>query len=188
MDYDDLTAEERSTLGRIRQRKQEIVREHRLKKSAGNNNPVMPKKTLAGRSNTSAKMKESLGAMGIDTSKAVERARSQSRGRKRERSASRGAAADAEMEGADGENKKRVHSSKSRSMSRGRSLSMAEPKPGSGLKDVAMRNRGIKLADKAQWRMNKMAKIGEADRVIQTKMPKHLFSGKTKGQASRDRR
>ena len=60
-------------------------------------------------------------------------------------------------------------------MSRGRSLSLASPKPGGGIKDEAMRNRGIKMADKAQWKRNKFAKIGEADRVIQTKMPKHLF-------------
>lgn len=37
---------------------------------------------------------------------------------------------------------------------------MAEPRPGSGLKDVVQRNKGIKMADKAQWRMNKMAKVG----------------------------
>lgn len=131
-------------------------------------------------------LQRSLGGMGIDTSKALERVRAQSRGRKRERSASR-APADADM-GADGEPKKRVHSSKSRSMSRGRSLSMADPSKNSGLKDAAMRNKGFKMADKAQWRMNKMAKTGEADRVIQTKMPKHLFSGKTPGHSTRNRR
>lgn len=115
--------------------------------------------------------------MGLDASAAVERARSASRmGRKRTRSQSR---ADA-MEGVeDGQPPaKRVHSSKSRSMSRGRALSMAEPKKGSGLKDVSQRNKALKLVDKAQKRMGKMAKAGEADRVIPTKMPKHLFSGK----------
>lgn len=56
------------------------------------------------------------------------------------------------------------------------------------VQDAAMRNRAIKMADKAQFRMNKMAKIGEADRVIQTKMPKHLFSGKMKSTGKRDRR
>jgi hypothetical protein len=45
-------------------------------------------------------------------------------------------------------------------MSRGRSLSLAEPRPGSGVKDVTQRNKGIKMADRAQWRMNKMAKVG----------------------------
>eukprot|EP00983_Pelagomonas_calceolata_P092191 1157637-Pelagomonas_calceolata.AAC.1 len=44
-------------------------------------------------------------------------------------------------------------------MSRGRSLSMAEPKE-AGLKDAKMRNKGLKMHDKAQWKMNKMAKVG----------------------------
>lgn len=59
---------------------------------------------------------ESLGAMGIDTSLAVERARSESRGRKRARSVSAArsdVSGDVDME--DAQPKKRVHSSKSRS-------------------------------------------------------------------------
>lgn len=64
-------------------------------------------------------------------------------------------------------------------MSRGRSLSVVAD-PRSGLKDPAQANKAIKMADKAQFKRNKMAKSGEADRVIQTKMPKHLFSGKRK--------
>lgn len=102
-------------------------------------------------------------------------------------------------------------------MSRGRSLSVAAPAAGSGLKDAGARNKAVKMADRAQRKMNKMvggarrdaarrsgrqrvhtrcfspksltnpllghtlatpqAKVGEADRVIPTKMPKHLFSG-----------
>ena len=107
--------------------------------------------------------------MGIDTSKAVERVRAESRGRKRERSKSKAKAEDEVMEEG-GPEKKRIHSSKSRSMSRGRSLSLAAPQPGSGVKDVAMRNRGIKMADRAQRKMNIMARIGEADRVIKIRM------------------
>ena len=53
-----------------------------------------------------------------------------------------------------------AHTAVCRSMSRGRSASMAPPTPGSGLKDVTMRNKALKMADKAQWRMNKMAKAG----------------------------
>lgn len=82
-------------------------------------------------------MQKSLGAMGIDTSKAVQRARSESRGRKRDRSAGR-AEDDTDM-AEQVEAVKRVHSSKSRSMSRGRSMSVADASPGSGLKDAAMR-------------------------------------------------
>ncbi len=65
-------------------------------------------------------------------------------------------------------------------------MSVAEPKAGSGIKDVAMRNKAIKMADKAQWKMNKLAKAGESDRAIKTKMPKHLFSGKMKSNGKRD--
>jgi hypothetical protein len=61
---------------------------------------------------------KSLGALGIDTSLAVERARSQSRGRKRERSLSKArsdaAGGEGDQEMADCTAKKRIHSSKSR--------------------------------------------------------------------------
>jgi nucleolar GTP-binding protein len=83
--------------------------------------------------------------------------------------------------------KKRVHSSKSRSMSRGRALSVAAPALNSGLKDASQRNKAQKLADRAQRLRNKQARAGEGDRVIQTKMPKHLFSGK-RGKGKTDRR
>jgi hypothetical protein len=46
-------------------------------------------------------------------------------------------------------------------------MSLAEPKQGSGLKDPVMRNKGIKMADRAQRRMNKMAKVGRAERLCE---------------------
>ena len=58
---------------------------------------------------------------------------------------------------------------------------------GAGLKDETEKMRAQKMADKAQRKMNKRAKTGEADRVIITKMPKHLFSGK-RGNGKTDRR
>lgn len=129
-------------------------------------------------------MRDQLASVGIDASRAVERARSRSqsrvgRGLKRDRSEAR-SEPDVDMEGADGARpSKRLHSNRSRSVSRARgALAAAEPSPGSGFKDKAQKNKAQKLADKAQRRMNKFAKAGEADRVIQTKMPKHLFSGK----------
>ena len=50
-----------------------------------------------------------------------------------------------------------------------------------------MKERAVKLADAAQKKRNKLAKAGEGDRVILTKMPKHLFSGK-RGIGKTDRR
>lgn len=64
---------------------------------------------------------------------------------------------------------------------------MQPPKKGEGVKDVVQKQKAVKLADKAQKLRNRMARAGEGDRVIQTKMPKHLFSGK-RGVGKTDRR
>jgi nucleolar GTP-binding protein len=72
-------------------------------------------------------------------------------------------------------------------MSRGRSA-LAAPSPNSGLKDASQRNRALKMADKSQRIMNKMAKQGESDRKIPTKMPKHLFAGKRPGHSTANHR
>jgi nucleolar GTP-binding protein len=187
----ELTEEQQADLTAIRRRKKVLVAGHRLKKNAANNQAVLPGTAgvkAAGRTITS--LRSSLGGMGLDTA-AVEarmRERSQSRGRKRSRSSAAEAAGDVEMGDAEpGSEKKRLHSSKSRSMSRGRSLSTAAPGPKSGLRDASAANKAIKMADKAQRKRNKQAKVGEADRVIPTKMPKHLFSGK-RGIGKTDRR
>lgn len=188
---EELTEEQRADLAAIRRRKKVLVSQHRVKKNATNNQAVLPGTAgtkASGR--TIGALRSSLGGMGLDTSamEARLRERSQSRGRKRSRSAAAAGEGDVEMEdGGDSAQKKRLHSSKSRSMSRGRSLSTAAPGPKSGLKDAAAANRAIKMADKAQRKRNKQAKQGEADRVIPTKMPKHLFSGK-RGIGKTDRR
>ena len=74
-----------------------------------------------------------------------------------------------------------------RSMSRGRALSTAKPIEGSGLKNMAQKNKAIKMGDRAQRRMGKMARRGEADRHIPDLKPKHLMSGK-RGIGKTDRR
>ena len=63
-------------------------------------------------------------------------------------------------------------------MSRGRALSTAAPKEGSGLASSEQKNKAIKMGDRAQRRMGKAARKGEADRHIPDLKPKHLFSGK----------
>jgi nucleolar GTP-binding protein len=65
---------------------------------------------------------------------------------------------------------KRLHSNRSRSLSRG-PKARAEARPGEGFKDTPQKAKAQKLSDKAQRKMNKMARAGEADRVILTKMP-----------------
>ncbi|KAF7966819.1 hypothetical protein HWV62_38835 [Athelia sp. TMB] len=50
-----------------------------------------------------------------------------------------------------------------------------------GMRDEAQSSRAIKLRNLGQRPRNMLAKAGEGDRVIKTKMPKHLFAGKRKG-------
>lgn len=187
---DELDEEQVKDLAAIRHRKRVLVTGHRLKKGTANNRAVVPHATRARTQLNTNTMRQSLESMGLDASAAVGRARARSAsrvGRKRTRSLdSSVAGGDMELDGS-AVTPKRLHSSKSRSMSRGRALSVAEPRSGSGLKDSAQVNKAVKLADKSQYKRNKMAKAGEADRVIQTKMPKHLFSGK-RGNGKTDRR
>lgn len=180
-DDEELTEEQRAALAAVSARKRQLIAAHRLKKSSANNRPVMPRKHGAKGQLSTTTMRASLEAMSMDAEAAISRARSRSAsrvGRKRTRSLSAAAGDGADADMADASTVKRVHSSKSRSMSRGRTASLAAPRSGSGLRDAEAANRAIKMADRAQRRRNKMAKIGEADRVIATKMPKHLFSGK----------
>lgn len=67
---------------------------------------------------------------------------------------------------------------RSTSRSRSRSRPPSEVVPGEGLKDSAQKVKTIKLAKKSVLKRNKNARRGEADRVIPTLKPKHLFSGK----------
>lgn len=50
-----------------------------------------------------------------------------------------------------------------------------------GMRDQGQADRAVKLRNLGQRPRNMLAKAGEADRHIRTKMPKHLFSGKRKG-------
>ncbi|KAG7672340.1 hypothetical protein Ndes2437B_g02294 [Nannochloris sp. 'desiccata'] len=190
MEEEHLTAEEADTLAAIRGRKAKIVADHRRKKKEGTNSAHMPR-TVAGadRSRTAARMEKELGDMGLDASAAAARVRSQSRGRTLQRKRSRSQAGkDADMMDAGEEQpQKRIHSSKSRSMSRGRALSLAPADARKGIKDDVQHNKAIKMADKAQVKMGRMARKGEADRHIPDLKPKHLFSGK-RPRGSTDRR
>ena len=188
----DMDDEEKALLAEVRGRRKELVETHRRKKSAGNNAPTLPRTVSASHADpakraTTRRMKESLEAMGVDPSRAVGRAREKSvarEGRLRKRSRS---AADADEAMGEGEETPRKHSSKSRSVSVARRVERADRSKGAGLRDDDERMRAQKMADKAQRKMNKRAKIGEADRTIITKMPKHLFSGK-RGIGKTDRR
>jgi nucleolar GTP-binding protein len=206
-----LTEGERADLEAIARRKRQLVEEHRLKKTNKGALPHKVKAMAAARAGSSVAvggmlrkagtapvqrlstrgMREALGGMGVDTSRAEARARSESRGRKRARSLSRGGAGEESGEGGDGEaaTKKRVHSSKSRSMSRGRSASAA---PAAGRIGAGVSERqaakAFKLADRSQARMIQHGKAGESDRHISVKKVKWQLAGKMPGHGSRNKR
>jgi nucleolar GTP-binding protein len=50
-----------------------------------------------------------------------------------------------------------------------------------GMRDGAQASKAEKLRNVKQRPRNMLAKAGEGDRAIKTKMPKHLFAGKRKG-------
>ncbi|KII92505.1 hypothetical protein PLICRDRAFT_103369 [Plicaturopsis crispa FD-325 SS-3] len=50
-----------------------------------------------------------------------------------------------------------------------------------GMRDDAQASKAVRLRYLGQRERNRQAKAGEGDRVIKTKMPKHLFAGKRKG-------
>ncbi|VAI83884.1 unnamed protein product [Triticum turgidum subsp. durum] len=148
--------------------------EHRMKKSTAESRPIVPRKHDKDRKFTTKRLGRQLTSMGVDPTAAVNRLRSQSRGRKRERSLSRADGDDAmEVDGQHSDKKLRM-----RSRSRSKSRPIEEVVPGDGIRDVAQKKKAIKKSRDSVKNRNKEARRGEADRVIPTLKPKHLFSGK----------
>ncbi|KAI5603650.1 hypothetical protein POPTR_001G258900v4 [Populus trichocarpa] len=180
MDGEELTAEEKEALAEIRKKKSLLIQEHRMKKSTAESRPTVPRKFDKDRKFTTKRMGRQLSAMGVDPSKAINRLRERSlstRGRKRERSTDRGHDdGDAMDMDVDQPNKKLRLRSTSRSRSRSRPPN--EVVPGEGFKDSAQKSKALKLFKNSAKKRNKDARRGEADRVIPTLKPKHLFSGK----------
>ncbi|CAI0628649.1 unnamed protein product [Linum tenue] len=153
---EDFTAEAEKDLQEIRKRKKLLIQKHRIKKSTAESRPTVPRKFDKDRKFTTERMGRQLSSLGIDPSRAIERARSRSvsrKGRKRERSV-----------GGDGS----VLSQRP----------LGEVVPGEGFKDSAQKMKAVTMARNATKKRNKDARRGEADRVIPTLRPKHLFSGK----------
>ncbi|XP_011006201.1 PREDICTED: nucleolar GTP-binding protein 1-like [Populus euphratica] len=180
MDGEELTPEEKEALAEIRKKKSLLIQEHRMKKSTAESRPTVPRKFDKDRKFTTERMGRQLSAMGVDPSKAINRLRERSlsrRGRKRERSTDRGHDdGDAMDMDVDQPNKKLRLRSTSRSRSRSRPPN--EVVPGEGFKDSVQKSKALKLFKKSAKKRNKDARRGEADRVIPTLKPKHLFSGK----------
>ncbi|KAM3194567.1 hypothetical protein ACQJBY_070936 [Aegilops geniculata] len=172
--HDELTEEQREILGKIRKKKAMLIQEHRMKKSTAESRPIVPRKHDKDRKFTTKRLGRQLTSMGVDPTAAVKRLRSQSRGRKRERSLIRADGDDAmDVDGQHSDKKLRT-----RSRSRSKSRPIEEVVPGDGIRDVAQKKKAIKKSRDSVKNRNKEARRGEADRVIPTLKPKHLFSGK----------
>ncbi|KAJ1645705.1 Nucleolar GTP-binding protein 1 [Coemansia asiatica] len=150
---------------RIRERKQIIAQESRIKDV---NRSKLTTKDKAMISST-GDFSEHLQRLGLDPTLADETA---SRiGRKRGRSESRDPA---------------VKLARSSSVA-ARAVSVIRDRSVMGLKDARQKLATEKSKNMSMRRMNRMARAGEADRAIMNKMPKHLFSGK-RSIGSNDRR
>ncbi|KAK4521314.1 uncharacterized protein ATC70_011929 [Mucor velutinosus] len=156
----------RTAADAIRDRKKLIVQAHRA--ARGRTRPVLPK-TAAAKFTTVSEMDRQLASMGIDGTDASERTRSAAESRKRTRHE---AIADEAVRDAG-------------AMDRGESE--AQEIASEGFRNVKQKLEADKQKKNVQKQSSKMGKRGEADRQIQTKMPKHLFSGK-RGMGSTDRR
>jgi nucleolar GTP-binding protein len=156
----------RTAADAIRDRKKLIVQAHRA--ARGRTRPVLPK-TTAAKFTTVGEMGEHLESMGIDATDASERTRSAAANRKRTRS---DAIPDEAVRDADAHD---------------RGDAEAEEISNQGFRNVKQKLESEKQHKKVQQQASKMGKRGESDRQIQTKMPRHLFSGK-RGMGSTDRR
>ena len=180
MDGKELTLEEQEALAEIRKKKSLLIQQHRIKKSTAESRPTVPRKFDKERKFTSERMGRQLSALGLDPTLAINRARSKSRGRKRERSLDRGGNDGDVVMDMDVDQPNKKLRARSRSLSRLRSMSRppGEVVAGEGFKDSAQKVKALKLGKKSVKKRNKDARRGEADRVIPTLKPKHLFSGK----------
>ncbi|XWS52519.1 hypothetical protein CRYUN_Cryun11dG0077500 [Craigia yunnanensis] len=182
MDGNELSPEEQEALAAIRKKKSLLIQQHRIKKSTAESRPTVPRKFDKDREFTTQRMGRQLSHMGLDPSLAINRVRSRSRGRKRERSLDRGDNDGSEAMDMDVDRPNKMLRVRSRSLSMSRSRSRSRPPselvPGEGFKDSAQKVKAHKLAKKSVKKRNKDARRGEADRVIPTLKPKHLFSGK----------
>ncbi|CAN6579737.1 unnamed protein product [Malus baccata var. baccata] len=178
MDGFQLTPEEQKTLAAIRNKKSLRYSQHRMKKSTAESRPIVPRKFDKDRVFTTKRMRRQLSKLGIDPTRAIERARSRSvsRGRKRGRSVDRGDTDGGDDMDVDTPNKKQRMLSRSRPRSRSRPP--IEVVPGEGFKDSNQKVKALQKARKSNKNRNKDARRGEADRVIPTLKPKHLLSGK----------
>ncbi|KAI9143635.1 putative NOG1-nucleolar G-protein required for 60S ribosomal subunit biogenesis [Paraphysoderma sedebokerense] len=176
--YDDEEEEDeedaaiREAAAAIRTQKSLIIQTHRLKK--GKNRPTLDlKQQLRSNPHTLGELSNKLADAGVDVEKI--RGRLASTGSKRKRSESRGVSV--VRDASNVEDNEGI----ARSQSRLRDRSVL------GLKNKKQKLVAESIKRTLQRPANMFARAGEADRAIQVKLPKHLFSGK-RGAGKTDRR
>ncbi|KAJ7833993.1 P-loop containing nucleoside triphosphate hydrolase protein [Mycena leptocephala] len=155
------------------------IRSQSLKKSKKNQSRLPRSAGLA----TLSQMTAQLTKAGLDPSRIVERAAVISGKRKRddEDVDMEDGEADAEgwmdVDGEEGGAAKRLKTNSG-------AVTKREPRGNralAGMRDQGQADRAVKLRNLGQRPRNMLARAGEGDRTIKTKMPKHLFAGKRKG-------
>ncbi|CAK9001144.1 Nucleolar GTP-binding protein 1, partial [Durusdinium trenchii] len=175
----DMDEEEKDIVAKIRKKKAIVVAKHRGEKSKNRSN--ISRKAQASRV-SKTDFVQGLQSSGYETSK-VEATLEHTRGRKRERSVGRDRSASVvnsitrskSVSAADGESTGK----RSRSQSRARSLERSTKTKGLG--SVQQAFEANKRMKHSQKKLARFGRAGEADRQINTKMPKHLFAGKRGG-------
>lgn len=167
------TADVRYKAELIREKRQLIRNENRMRKSLKN-------RALIPRSKKAIQLEEmeaSLEKAGYDTTALSARARSQSRPRGRTSAASTPTATDGDGDAMDVDLTPRGRLSRSLSVARTRSQSAMNRRE-DGVTDEVARTKAEKLAKLGQKKMNRMARQGEADRHQTASIPKWLVAGK----------
>lgn len=154
-------ADIRMKAGLIRQKRDEIITEAKMRKSL-KNRAVIPRTAKAKKLSA---MEDHLDKLGFDTMAISARARARSRGRSTARSRT-GTEDVMDLDTPASE-------SALRAKSRARSQSNRRE---DGVADLTARSKAERLAKLGQKKMNRMARQGEADRHTSAALPKHLVS------------
>ena len=168
------TADVRYKAELIREKRQLIRNENRMRKSL-KNRAVIPRSKKAVQLE---KMEKGLEKAGYDTTTLAARARSQSRPRGRSSTiGTPGADAEGNGEAMDVDLTPHERLSRSLSVARQRSQSVMNRRE-DGVTDEVSRTKAERLAKLGQKKMNRMARQGEADRHQTASIPKWLVAGK----------
>jgi len=176
---DDEQTETRYKADLIREKRQLIRNDARMRKSAIKNGALIPRSAKAKKL---SEMERGLKSLGYDTTTITERARSQSRGRtlaargRSERASTVASAMDVDKPELTLQQRLRSKSRPAdRSVSRFNRREQGLEQSGGDV-DVTARSKAERLHKLGQKKMNRMARQGEADRHTTAAMPKHLVS------------